>query len=159
MKELKSMVEKIKEVKNRKLNTMHMSLSEFSYDNLHDIYKHEEFLSQKLELWMFVPCDENGNVLEEPNIKDAFYGGNHFAVKENSTVYHRQNDQYQKAKDRLLFEGFEVKNKELIYKHNNNTFNFLVLPIEEECTIEFACTLLQGVEPTLTATALKKIKL
>ena len=29
----------------------------------------------------------------------------------------------------------------------------------KECTIEFACTLLQGVEPTLTKSALKQLRL
>lgn len=34
------------------------------YTNI--VYAYANFLKQKLELWMFVPCDENGEVLEKP---------------------------------------------------------------------------------------------
>lgn len=34
---------------------------EFAYP----VRKYANFLKQPLELWMFVPCDENGNVLEQ----------------------------------------------------------------------------------------------
>jgi hypothetical protein len=33
------------------------------------ILNYANFLKQPLELWMFVPCDENGDVLEEPKTK------------------------------------------------------------------------------------------
>jgi len=50
--------------------------------------QYADFLKQPLELWMFVPCDEDGDVLEE--IKP--YQDNYF--------------KYQKAKERCLFEVF-----------------------------------------------------
>lgn len=31
------------------------------------------FVKQPLELWMFIPCDEKGNVLEEPESLKGFY--------------------------------------------------------------------------------------
>ena len=51
---------------------------------------YSKFLKQPLELWMFVPCDDNGNVLKEPIINDSI------------KIW-----TYQQAKERCLFEGFE----------------------------------------------------
>lgn len=58
------------------------------------VSNYAKFLKQPLELWMFVPCDENGNVLEKPNA--GMFGYDH--------VY----SNYDKAKERVLFEGFEM---------------------------------------------------
>jgi hypothetical protein len=55
-------------------------------------------LKQPRELWMFVPCDEDGNVLEEPLKRD--YNN----VNINNSYYKK----YQQAKERCLFEGFEL---------------------------------------------------
>lgn len=46
-----------------------------------------KFGKQPLELWMFVPCDEDGNVLEEPLHDDFYYW------------------EYKKGEERCLFEG------------------------------------------------------
>ncbi len=43
---------------------------------------------------MFVPCDLDGNVLEEPSINKTDY------------LYHTK--EYEEAKDRVLFEGFQL---------------------------------------------------
>jgi len=69
------------------------------------VTNYAKFLKQPLELWMFVPCDENGNVLEKPNA--GMFGYDH--------VYNN----YNKAKDRVLFEGFEYDNK-MEYWHNKH---------------------------------------
>ena len=55
-------------------------------------YKYANFLKQPLELWMFVPCDENGGVLEVV----PYYADGIEKVNE-----------YKKAKERCLFEGFK----------------------------------------------------
>lgn len=46
------------------------------------------FLKQPLKLEMFVPCDDKGNVLENP-------------------ICQVELEQYRKAKEKVLFEGFE----------------------------------------------------
>jgi len=54
------------------------------------------FIKQKPEIWMFIPCDENGNVLEEPI---ETIGGVEMYSK-----------RYQQAKERCLFvwkKGFD----------------------------------------------------
>jgi hypothetical protein len=58
------------------------------------VYKWAKFLGQKPELWMFIPCDEEGNVLEEPL---------HYA---EFTRY--ETNKYQQALSRVIFEGFKL---------------------------------------------------
>ena len=70
------------------------------------VYNYANFLKQPLTLGMFVPCDEDCNVLEEPlhifsdhteKEKSIMYQSNYLTIK------------YQKAKDRCLFEGFKFQ--------------------------------------------------
>lgn len=56
------------------------------------IYKYAKFLKQPLELGFFIPTNENGDVLQEPN---------------RSTHTDIECEQYKQAKERCLFEGFE----------------------------------------------------
>lgn len=77
-----------------------------------NLENHANFLKQKLELWMFVPCkivDSVWVVLEEPT---------HELVSKMPLTsegwdgkYWRLKLEYQEAKDRVLFEGFNLKNK------------------------------------------------
>lgn len=70
--------------------------------------KYANFLKQPLTLGMFAPCDDNGNILEEPNTENHLHG-------QDSFVYHRLQAQYQEAKKRVLFEGFEVKHEKFMH--------------------------------------------
>lgn len=82
-------------------------MSEKSQIKLNRIYKYAKFLDQKLELWMFVPCDENGNVLEEPEIYSQWVRENFNDELENEERIN-QCKEFIKAKEKVLFEGFEV---------------------------------------------------
>lgn len=68
-----------------------------------DAYKwvrYAKFLKQPLKLEMFVPCDEDGNILEEP----------HSTNWQNFTEDGRyRNIPYQEAKEKVLFEGFHIE--------------------------------------------------
>jgi len=79
--------------------------------------KYANFLKQPLTLGMFVPCDEDGNFLEEPKEKNYSKENNLFAYD----LF-----EYQQAKERVLFEGFEVKTKTAF----NNGYNFICDNIE-----------------------------
>ena len=77
-------------------------------------YNYANFLKQPLELWMFVPCDEDMNVLEEPvqnNTKYDIWISN----DEVDCDYRLYDDDclgYQQAKERCLFvwvEGFDYE--------------------------------------------------
>lgn len=82
------------------------------------------FLKQPNEKWMFVPCDENGNVLEDPqSIRNSFN------VKSGQGGFFDQKSfldyivKFEQAKERCLFEGFEiVKDK---YKSCQREFIYL----------------------------------
>lgn len=65
------------------------------------ITNYANFLKHPLKLEMFVPCDEDGNVLEEPS-KKIYLASISYAQLINSDLV-----QYQQAKEKVLFEGFE----------------------------------------------------
>ncbi len=73
--------------------------------------RYAKFLSQALTLGMFVPVGDNGNIIEEPRQYK------HWLSVMESNVNHRYDNslatkpscsKYHKAKNRVLFEGFEV---------------------------------------------------
>lgn len=70
-------------------------------DRYHKIVKYANFLKQPLTLGMFVPCDEDGNVLEEPKLVPV----KEYIDREPDEDYVPDLEQYQQAKDRVMFEG------------------------------------------------------
>ena len=64
-------------------------------DGFDEILKHAKTLKLKPEKWMFVPCDENGNVLENCNKKI---------------------EQYQSALSKVWFKGFEYNASGYVFK-------------------------------------------
>jgi hypothetical protein len=76
------------------------------FEDLADLYfRFAMFLKQPNEKWMFVPCDEDGNVLEEPEIYP------YFNCEKTSKTSREivQCEKYQQAKERCLFEGFRIE--------------------------------------------------
>lgn len=74
---------------------------EEAYYKLHN---YANFLKKPLTLEMFVPCDEDGNVLEEPNrISNMNWDAK--KLEDWSLNCH----EYQQAKERVLFDGFKLK--------------------------------------------------
>ena len=67
------------------------------------------FGKQPLAKWMFVPCDEDGNVLEESGMFKLL------GEVDNDLEQQR----YQQAKERCLFEGFAVKDGLSICEENS----------------------------------------
>ena len=77
-------------------------------------YNYAMFLKQPLELWMFIPCDEEGNVLEEKSI---------FNTTDEDYIFNSDDfDKYQQAKERCLFEGFEFIESLKLINCNLNEF-------------------------------------
>lgn len=114
------------------------------YQRIRSYY--DNFLSQPLELWMFVPCDENGNVLEKPTA--GMFGYDY--------VYNN----YNKAKERVLFDGFELVEYNAFIKivRQNGDINKSVglgFSKVKERTIES----LVFMDLTLTPNAIKQLKL
>ena len=80
---------------------------------LEKIRNYATFLKQPLKREMFVPCDEDGNVLEEPKIEEEY-------VDEHTTQIFAQYQYYlDKAKEKVLFEGFKT------YDYKLNVFFYL----------------------------------
>ena len=98
-----------------------------------DLVNYAKFLKQPLKLEMFVPCDENGNVLPE----------------EHKFLSCTKGYEYGKAKEKVLFEGFVLEKDELI----NNGILFWVGKFEGNENIENCISS----NLTLTPNAIKRI--
>ena len=108
-----------------------------------------KFGKQTLEKWMFIACDEYGNVLEFPNILDHKYSGT------DVNNFKEDLQEYNQAKERCLFEGFEFKGETeftWIFKHNN-TFPIMIAKRD----IEYLNVYFKK-EIKLTTTAQKQIE-
>jgi len=106
MKFNKSMVEyaleQIQKLKNGEINILQFRNNIENYAN---------FLSQKLEIWMFVPAvfkDGKWVVLEEPKGTDVATS----SFFEMQTDYHLEKE-YQTALSKVIFEGFSFKHHHL----------------------------------------------
>ena len=87
------------------------NVSDSEYRRLREAY--DDFLEQPLKLEMFVPCDEDGNVLEEPKIEEEY-------VDEHTTqIFAQYQYDLDKAKEKVLFEGFKI------YDYKLNVFFYL----------------------------------
>lgn len=69
-----------------------------------DMIAYINFLKQLLTLGIFVPCDEDGNVLTKPK-RDDYYRIN---FNFNEEKWKSDNEIFFKAKERVLFDGFDV---------------------------------------------------
>ena len=80
--------------------------------------KYAKFLKQPLKLEMFVPCDDDGNVWEYPPTKEEW----EWAQKDSADAeqsFKQKEYYYEKAKERVLFEGFKI------YDYKLNVFFYL----------------------------------
>lgn len=85
-------------------------VSDSEYRRLRDNY--DDFLEQPLKLEMFVPCDEEGDILEEPTNYEK-------RLLNMMTEYNDEVYTYYKAKAKVLFEGIEFR--------KNGGVNFLTI--------------------------------
>lgn len=69
----------------------------------YEIVDYANFLKRPLELGMFIPCDKDGNVLEEPSKKGIGGGMLNLEI------------QYREAKERVLFKGFTAEKRRDYY--------------------------------------------
>ena len=138
---------------------LEQTAKEFSaIKRLNQIIGFAEFLKQPLKLEMFVPCDGEGNILEQPvyttsHSDECYCKGCEEETKRCSDLQ----NQYQKAKEKVLFEGFGVKYFDLRKKSYlifNNDF-VLDLTFKHKKYIESLIHL--NIE--LTPTAIKQIRL
>jgi len=119
--------------------------------------KYANFLKQPLKLGMFVPCDENDVPMVEPESWQNFLEYSDISIKGlKPEIY-----EYYNAKDRVLFEGFE-----LVESHEN-WFTVEIafddfseqLTVSKQETIEDLLTYSFNPEFYLTASAIKQFEL
>ncbi len=85
------------------------------------IENYGKFLSMPLELKMFVPVDDNGNLLEEPEYYELWKNYGSYTQKGESIV--PECVKYHKASSEVLFEGFTpvIINSMQCFEHNGCT--------------------------------------
>jgi hypothetical protein len=81
------------------------------------VTNYANFLKQPLELWMFVPCDENGNVSEIPKAIHGDIG---------NIIYRNLFNKYRQAKKRCLFDGFDLRDYNLLMIQKLKTIEDLI---------------------------------
>ena len=105
---------------------------------------------------MFVPCDEDGNVLEEPkgtNLESSFF---------EMQVDFNLNKKYQKAKEKVLFEGFELKKHEGEIEFTIKYKNCYAFHYKKEWKLGIGIKLIEDLIPDnliLTEKAIKTLNL
>ncbi len=71
------------------------------------IFNYAQFLKQPLTLGMFIPCDEEGNIMED--LKYCCDGHHCGCMGMPINVCSKKDiDNYYKAKERVLFEGWKI---------------------------------------------------
>lgn len=115
MKNLIPLIEFICEVNKNRMDNFITESTILSYNK---IITYTEFLKQPLELWMFLPCklvDSGWTVLNKPkDYEDILLNG--------SRIYHYDDicdaNEYQKALDKMLFEGLKFKDVQPSTEYN-----------------------------------------
>ena len=114
-----------------------------------DLVNYAKFIKQPLKLEMFVPCDEDGEILDEP--RDYEQRLPNMMTEYNDEVY-----RYKQAKEKVLFEGFEVEGNKLCY----SGFYFGIIDEISNGIVENILNELPENEmPQLTESAIKQIGL
>lgn len=87
--------------------------SQLHYE-LRSIKKYANFLKQPLKLEMFVPCDDNGNILKLPDVC--------ICADECSLC-----KKYKQAKEKVLFKGFDLSTAKFHCDRNDRTIEYFTL--------------------------------
>ena len=124
------------------------------------IHNYAKFLKQPLNLGMFVSCDEDGDILHEP--KDYEQRLPNMMTEYNDEIY-----RYKQAKEKILFEGFEVvrfiekENPCYVVSNKENEVTFHIGLYTFSKGVNFANTVedLIHIQPILTESAIKQIGL
>jgi len=78
-------------------------LSDLDCTAISDVLNFTKITNRAPELGDFVPCDENGNVLEEPKNYDKWLSEDYYTEVE--TTWIRNCSRYQAAQSRTIFKG------------------------------------------------------
>lgn len=77
------------------INDIEDDTYENGHPNIHIIFNINNKLGDDLELWMFLPCKNDGSLIDKP-----IYNSD-----EDEIIFERKYDAYKKAKKRVLFKN------------------------------------------------------
>lgn len=119
------------------------------YNTMQVSINYANFLKQPLKLEMFVPCDEDGDILDEP--EDYELRLPNMMTEYNDEVY-----RYKQAKSKVLFEGFKINGNYIYYGH----FMVCLISEIELYTVESLLnhSIPETEEVQLTESAIKQIE-
>lgn len=104
-------------------------LSHNSFEFYKSVTNYANFLKQPLELWMFVPCDENGNYYEKPCLD------NYSIDEEGSRLFNNALSKWKIAYDKCIFSE-DLNEEELSILMQYETVENLVeynLQLSQNC--------------------------
>jgi len=110
------------------INFIHQNYNQLGIEFPFDIIvNYVNFISQKPTLSMFVPCDENGNVLDEPEIYDTWIM---YSISNLDTKFetNTQCEQYKEAKSNILFKDkmWDIKSLKEKIEYYDTIENFAI---------------------------------
>lgn len=103
-------------------NMVKQTESEMSKD-LFKLAQYAHFLKQKLEKWMFVPCDTNGNYCPKPNLE------NYHIDEEGSHLFNVAFTKWKQGSQKVLFENFKFVESHKIGMDSN--LDYFIFPYGE----------------------------
>lgn len=112
-------------------------------------FKYADFLRQPLTLGMFVPVDEEGDVLKNPHARDEDAG----TEKEELQI------EFNNALEKVLFEGFELKGTSITDGNNDVYFMGNDGKFRKHCLMSDTVEYMVYWKLELTPSALKQIGL
>ncbi len=108
MKELQSLSQKIDEID----ETVFIHIEKWF-----KVKRHNELLKQNISLGQFIPCDEDGNVLEMPKFQYHDPTDQKVVDSLNELIY-----QFKQASERVIFPGWELQstnNTRMVIEHKD----------------------------------------
>lgn len=81
-----------------------------------------KLLKQPLKLEMFVPCDEDGNLLQEPEEFKEWMNSDHYFNASESVTH--QCRMYKKALEKVLFKGIDLSTAKYHCERNERTIEY-----------------------------------
>lgn len=89
------------------------------------IVRYAKFLKRPLKLGMFIPCDEEENILEEPLQYKSYMNLDEDMDEMLPLEVLHNCKKYQEAKERVLFDGFKLQGNKLISKIGEIDLNLM----------------------------------
>ena len=114
--------------------------SRLSAKFINDCISYAKFLKQPLELWMFVPCGDDGDILENPSCNTSCDPSDFSEDgKCGKNGCYAQEKNYQKAKERCLFDipiELETLKFHLQQKRTIEYFTAFDVPLTQSAIIQ-----------------------